>query len=59
MTGTPIDEAVRDQLGQLLTAGTNLFSGSQLMGRLDPLSVFAPLLRTGLAASAPTRWPVC
>src|SRR4051794_8648692 len=47
-----IDEAVRDQLGQLLTAGTNLFSGSDLMGRLDPLSLFSPLLRTGLAAAA-------
>ena len=43
----PIDEAVRDHLGELLTAGTNLFSGSQLMDRLDPLSIFAPLLRTG------------
>ena len=48
----PIDEAVRDHLGELLTAGTNLFSGSQLMDRLDPLSVFAPLLRTGLAAAS-------
>ena len=47
-----IDEAVRDQLGQLLTAGTNLFSGSDLMGRIDPLSLFSPLLRTGLAAAA-------
>ena len=31
-----IDEAVRDQLGQFLTAGTNLLDGSNLMGRLDP-----------------------
>ena len=46
-----IDEAVRDQLGQVLTAGTNLFNGSDLMGRLDPLSLFSPLLRTGLAAA--------
>ena len=47
-----IDEAVRDQLGPLLTAGTNLLNGSDLMGRLDPLSLFSPLLRTGLAAAA-------
>jgi polyhydroxyalkanoate synthase len=46
-----IDEAVRDQeLRQLLTAGTNLLDGSDLMGRLDPLSLFSPLLRTSLAA---------
>ena len=51
-----IDEAVRDQYGQLLTAGTNLFDGSDLMGRLDPLSVFTPLLRTGLSvASRPDK----
>jgi len=38
-----IDEAVRDQLGPLLTTGTNLLNGSDLMGRLDPLSLFSPL----------------
>ena len=47
-----IDEAVRDQLGQVLTAGTNLFDGSNLMGRLDPLSLFSPLVRTSLSAAA-------
>jgi polyhydroxyalkanoate synthase len=47
-----IDEAVRDQLGPLLTAGTDLLNGSDLMGRLDPLSLFSPLLRTGLATAA-------
>jgi polyhydroxyalkanoate synthase len=47
-----IDEAVRDQYGQLLSAGTNLLSDSEIMGRLDPLSLFSPLLRTGLAAAS-------
>ena len=37
-----IDEAVRDQYGQLLTAGTNLLSDSEIMRRLDPLSSFSP-----------------
>jgi polyhydroxyalkanoate synthase subunit PhaC len=51
-----IDQAVRDQYGQLLTAGTSLFDSSDLMGRLDPLSVFSPLLRTGLSvASRPDK----
>ena len=45
-----IDEAVRGQLGQFLTSGTNLFNGSDLMGRLDPLSLFSPVLRTSLSA---------
>src|SRR4029453_14768023 len=44
-----IDEAVRDQYGQLLAGGTNLLSDSEIMGRLDPLSLFSPLLRTGLS----------
>jgi polyhydroxyalkanoate synthase len=47
-----IDEAVRDQYGQLLTAGRNLFDGSELMGRLDPLALFQPLLRTTLSAAS-------
>jgi polyhydroxyalkanoate synthase len=47
-----IDEAVRDHYGQVLTPDTNLFNGSDLMGRLDPLSVLSPLLRTGLSAAA-------
>ena len=47
-----IDEAVRDQYGQLLTAGTNLLSDSEIMGRLDPLSLFSPLLRTSLSAAS-------
>jgi polyhydroxyalkanoate synthase subunit PhaC len=47
-----VDEAVRDQLGQLLTAGTNLLSDSEIMGRLDPLALFSPLLRTSLSAAA-------
>jgi polyhydroxyalkanoate synthase subunit PhaC len=46
-----VDEAVRDQLGQLLTAGTNLLSDSEIMGRLDPLALFSPLLRTSLSAA--------
>ena len=47
-----IDEAVRDQLGHLLTAGTNLLSSSEVMNRLDPLSLFQPLLRTSVAAAS-------
>jgi polyhydroxyalkanoate synthase subunit PhaC len=47
-----IDEAVRDQYGQLLTAGTNLLSDSEIMSRLDPLSVFSPLLRMSLSAAS-------
>src|SRR5512132_381462 len=47
-----IDEAVRDQYGQLLTAGTNLLSDSEIMGRLDPLSLFSPVLRTSLSAAS-------
>ena len=47
-----IDEAVRDQLGELLTAGSNLISGSELMGQLDPLALFEPLLRTGFSAAS-------
>ncbi|HJV12747.1 MAG TPA: alpha/beta fold hydrolase [Propionibacteriaceae bacterium] len=51
-----IDEAVRDQYGQVLTAGTNWFDGSELMGRLDPLALFQPLLRTSLTvASRPDK----
>jgi polyhydroxyalkanoate synthase len=46
-----IDEAVRDQeVRQLLAAGTNLLSSSELLGRLDPLALFQPLLRTGFSA---------
>jgi poly[(R)-3-hydroxyalkanoate] polymerase subunit PhaC len=47
-----IDEAVRDQYGQLLTAGTNLLSDSEILRRLDPLSVFSPMLRTSLSAAS-------
>jgi hypothetical protein len=47
-----IDEAVRDQYGQVLTAGTNWFDGSELMGRLDPLALFQPLLRTSLTVAS-------
>jgi polyhydroxyalkanoate synthase len=46
-----IDEAVRDQLDELLTAGRNLISGSELMGQLDPLALFEPVLRTGVSAA--------
>ena len=50
----PIDEAVRDHLGELLTAGTNLFSGSQLMDRLT--HSFARLAAHGsCAASSPDK----
>jgi polyhydroxyalkanoate synthase len=47
-----IDEAVRDQYGQLLTAGRNLLDGSDLMSRLDPLSLFQPVLRTAVSAAS-------
>ena len=47
-----IDEAVRDQYGQLLTAGTNLLSDSEILRRLDPLSLFSPFLRTSLSAAS-------
>ena len=50
----PIDEAVRDHYGEALTAGTNLFDGSDLMGRLDPLSVFRALAAYG-SPLHPTR----
>jgi polyhydroxyalkanoate synthase subunit PhaC len=45
-----IDEAVSDRYSQLLSAGAGLLNGSDLMGRLDPLSLFQPLLRTSLSA---------
>jgi polyhydroxyalkanoate synthase subunit PhaC len=44
-----IDEAVRDEYAQVLTTGANLLDGSDLMGRLDPLALFSPLLRTSLS----------
>jgi polyhydroxyalkanoate synthase subunit PhaC len=47
-----IDEAVRDQLDEVLTAGRNLVSGSELMNRLDPLALFPPMVRTSLSAAA-------
>jgi polyhydroxyalkanoate synthase len=47
-----IDEAVRDQLDELLSAGRNLISGSELMGQLDPLALFEPVLRTGVSAAS-------
>jgi polyhydroxyalkanoate synthase subunit PhaC len=47
-----IDEAVREQLSGLLTAGTNLLNNSDLMGRLDPISLFPAVLRTSLAAAS-------
>ncbi len=51
-----IDQAVREQLGLLLTAGTNLINSSKLMGRLDPISLLPAVLRTGVAvASRPDR----
>jgi polyhydroxyalkanoate synthase subunit PhaC len=51
-----IDEAVREQLGLLLTAGTNLINSSKLMGRLDPISLFPAVLRTSVtAASRPDK----
>ena len=40
-----IDQAVREQIGLLLTAGTNLINSSNLMGRLDPISLFPAVLR--------------
>jgi polyhydroxyalkanoate synthase len=45
-----IDEAVRGEYAQVLTTGANLLDGSDLMGRLDPLAVFSPLLQTSLSA---------
>src|SRR4029450_8521754 len=45
-----IDEAVRDEYAQVLTTGANLLDGSDLMGRLDPLAVFSPLLQMSLSA---------
>jgi polyhydroxyalkanoate synthase subunit PhaC len=48
----PIDQAVREQLGLLLTAGTNLINSSKLMGRLDPISLFPAMLRTSVAAAS-------
>ena len=47
-----IDEAVREQLSVLLTAGTNLLNNSDLIGRLDPISLFPAVLRTSLAAAS-------
>ena len=45
-----IYEAVRDEYAQVLTTGTDLLDGSDLMGRLDPLAVFSPLLQMSLSA---------
>ncbi len=45
-----IDEAVRDEYAQVLTTGANVLDGSDLMGRLDPLAVFSPLLQMSLSA---------
>ncbi|HET6759585.1 MAG TPA: alpha/beta fold hydrolase [Propionibacteriaceae bacterium] len=51
-----IDEAVRNQYDEVLTKGADLLSGSDLMGRLDPLAVLSPLLQTSLSAiSHPER----
>jgi polyhydroxyalkanoate synthase subunit PhaC len=51
-----IDEAVRGQYDEVLTKGASLLDGSELMGRLDPLAVFSPLLQTSLSAvSHPDR----
>jgi polyhydroxyalkanoate synthase len=51
-----IDQAVREQLRLLLTAGRNLINGSKVMGRLDPISLVPALLRTSVAlASRPDR----
>jgi polyhydroxyalkanoate synthase subunit PhaC len=47
-----IDQAVREQLGLLLTAGTKFIGSSQVMGRLDPISLFPAVLRTSVAAAA-------
>jgi polyhydroxyalkanoate synthase subunit PhaC len=47
-----IDEAVRDQLDEVLTAGRNLVSGGELMGRLDPLALFPPMVRTSFSAAS-------
>jgi len=47
-----IDQAVREQLALLLTAGTNLINSSNLMGRLDPISLFPAVLRTSVAAAS-------
>jgi poly[(R)-3-hydroxyalkanoate] polymerase subunit PhaC len=47
-----IDQAVREEIGLLLTAGTNLIYSNKLMGRLDPISLFPAVLRTGLAAAS-------
>ena len=47
-----IDEAVREQLRLLLTASTNLINSSELMGRLDPISLFPAVLRTSMAAAS-------
>jgi polyhydroxyalkanoate synthase subunit PhaC len=47
-----IDQAVRAQLGLLLTAGTNLINSSKLVGRLDPISLFPAVLRTSVAAAS-------
>jgi polyhydroxyalkanoate synthase subunit PhaC len=47
-----IDEAVRDEYAHVLTTGSNLLDGSDLMGRLDPLAVFSPVLKTSLSAAS-------
>jgi polyhydroxyalkanoate synthase len=47
-----IDQAVRAQLGLLLTAGTKLINSSKLVGRLDPISLFPAVLRTSVAAAS-------
>jgi polyhydroxyalkanoate synthase subunit PhaC len=47
-----IDEAVRDEYAHVLTTGADLFDGGDLMGRLDPLAVFTPLLQMSLSAAS-------
>ena len=54
-----IDEAVRGQLGQFLTSGTNLFNGSDLMGGLIRSRCSRPCcVPACLLCRAPTRSPV-
>jgi hypothetical protein len=50
-----IDEAVRGQLGQFLTSGTDLFNGRNLMGRLDPLAVLAGAAYQPVCCVAPRQ----
>jgi hypothetical protein len=47
-----VDEAVRERVSSFLIVPSGMLAGSDLMGRLDPLSLLPALARTSLAAAS-------